>query len=46
MKDLNEFQFSGTVERFDRIATKTGTPMIVLTVICWKERVRWLPSRP
>ena len=40
MKDLNEFRFSGTVERFDRIATKTGTPMVAFLAMCWKERIR------
>ena len=40
MKDMNEFRFSGTVERFDRIQTKTGTPMVSFTVLCWRERVR------
>ena len=40
MKDMNEFRFSGTVERFDRIATKTGTPMVAFTVLCWRERIR------
>lgn len=40
MKDINEFRFTGTVERFDRIQTKTGTPMVAFTVMCWKERIR------
>ncbi|MGW8158413.1 MAG: single-stranded DNA-binding protein [Desulfoprunum sp.] len=40
MKDMNEFRFSGTVERFDRIQTKTGTPMVAFTVMCWRERIR------
>ena len=40
MKDMNEFRLSGTVERFDQINTRTGTPMIAFTVMCWKERVR------
>ncbi|KGO35173.1 hypothetical protein JT06_03835 [Desulfobulbus sp. Tol-SR] len=40
MKDMNEFRFSGTVERFDRIQTKTGTPMVALAVMCWRERIR------
>ena len=40
MKDKNCFEFTGTVERFDRIATKTGTPMVAFTVLCWRERVR------
>jgi len=40
MKDKNCFEFTGTVERFDRIVTKTGTPMATFTVMCWKERIR------
>ena len=40
MKDLNFFRFSGIVERFDRITTKTGTAMISFTVRCWKETIR------
>lgn len=40
MRDLNEFRFSGTVQRFDRIQTKTGTAMVSFSVMCWKERIR------
>ena len=40
MKDIIEFRFSGTIERFDRIATKTGTPMVAFLAMCWKERIR------
>ena len=40
MKDLNIFRFSGIIERFDRIQTKTGTPMCAFSVRCWKERIR------
>lgn len=40
MKDINEFRFSGIVERFDRIQTRTGTAMISFVVRCWKEKIR------
>ena len=40
MKDINDFRFSGIVERFDRIQTKTGTAMISFTVRCWRETIR------
>jgi len=40
MRDLNEFRFSGTVQRFDRIQTNTGTAMVSFSVMCWKERIR------
>ncbi|MBB5347185.1 single-stranded DNA-binding protein [Desulfoprunum benzoelyticum] len=40
MRDLNEFRFSGTVQRFDRIQTKTGMAMVSFSVLCWKERIR------
>lgn len=45
MKDLNFFRFSGVVERFDRITTKTGMAMISFVVRCWKERVRVVAFR-
>lgn len=35
--DLNHVRMSGTVERFETVATKTGTPMIRFALRCWKE---------
>ena len=35
--DINSVRITGTVERFDIVSTKTGTPMIRLTVRCFKE---------
>ena len=40
MKDRNEFFFSGVVEDFKRIQTRTGTPMIAFQVRCWRESIR------
>ena len=37
--DINEAKFSGTVETFRRIETKTGTPMIRFAFRCWKEAI-------
>lgn len=37
--DINKCHITGTVERFDRIATKTGTPMIKTLVRCHKESI-------
>jgi len=45
MKDRNEFFFSGTVERFDRIQTKTGTAMVSFSVMCWREHIRCIAFR-
>lgn len=39
-RDINEFRFTGTVEQFKRIETKTGTPMISFIVTCWREKIR------
>ena len=35
--DINAIRITGTVERFDIVSTKAGTPMIRLTVRCFKE---------
>lgn len=35
--DVNHVRLSGTVERFETVATKTGTPMIRFALRCWKE---------
>lgn len=37
--DINHAKFTGTVERFDRIATKTGTPMVRVLLRCYRESV-------
>lgn len=37
--DVNECKMTGTVERFDRIPTKTGTPMCKALLRCYKESV-------
>ena len=37
--DINRAKFTGTVERFDRIATRTGTPMVKVLLRCYKEAV-------
>ena len=37
--DINQATFTGTVERFDRIATRTGTPMVKVLLRCYKETV-------
>ena len=37
--DINKCHITGTVERFDRIATKIGTPMIKTLVRCHKESI-------
>lgn len=38
--DTNKCTFSGKVENFKRISTKTGTPMISFKLKCWKEKIR------
>ena len=43
--DLNECRITGTVDRFDRIATKTGTPMCKALVLCHKETVAVIAFR-
>ena len=35
--DINQIRITGTVETFDVINTKTGTPMIKASVRCYKE---------
>ena len=37
--DKNEIHISGKVDRFEIIATKTGTPMIKFFLACGKERL-------
>ncbi len=39
MADQNECRFSGVVEQFAVIATKTGTPMVKLMLLAGRERV-------
>jgi len=39
MSDLNECHFTGLVEQFYIIQTKTGTPMVKAFVLCGKERL-------
>lgn len=36
--DVNEAKVSGTVERFNIVDTRTGTPMIRFALRCWRER--------
>ena len=36
----NHFEFSGTIERFARVQTKTGSPMISFMARCYKEALR------
>ena len=43
--DINRCHITGTVERFDRIATKTGTAMIKALVRCYKETVQVVAFR-
>ena len=43
--DINQATFTGTVERFDRIATKTGTAMVKALVRCYKETVQVVAFR-
>ena len=43
--DINQARITGTVERFDRIATKTGTAMIKELVRCYKETVQVVAFR-
>lgn len=43
--DINRCHFTGTVERFDRIATKTGTAMVKALVRCYKETVQVVAFR-
>lgn len=38
--DLNACCFSGKVEKFKRIDTETGTPMITFKLKCWKEQIK------
>lgn len=35
--DINQIRITGTVEQFDTINTRTGTPMIKASVRCFKE---------
>jgi hypothetical protein len=37
--DVNECRFTGTVEGFTVVNTKTGTPMIRFFLACNKERI-------
>lgn len=39
MKDLNVCNISGSVESFQIIATKTGTPMIKAMILCGREKI-------
>ena len=43
--DINQARITGTVEKFDRIATKTGTPMVKALVRCYKETVQVVAFR-
>ena len=38
--DINHCTFSGKVEKFKRVQTRTGTPMITFTLKCWKEMIK------
>ena len=40
MYDTNECKFSGKVESFKRVKTRTGTPMISFKLKCWKEIIK------
>lgn len=40
MYDINHCKFSGTIQDFKRIDTRTGTPMISFKLKCWKETIR------
>lgn len=35
--DINHIRITGTVEQFDTINTRTGTPMVKASVRCFKE---------
>ncbi|NOR23586.1 MAG: hypothetical protein GQ542_04205 [Desulforhopalus sp.] len=37
--DINNCKFSGAVINFRKIQTKTGTPMVVFQLQCYRERV-------
>lgn len=37
--DINEAHLTGVVEHFRNVTTRTGTPMIMGRVRCWKESV-------
>lgn len=39
MSDINEARFSGAVENFKVIPTKTGTPMIRFLLVCGQEKL-------
>jgi single-stranded DNA-binding protein len=39
-RDKNHFEFTGTVERFQQITTKSGRLMIAGSVRCWRETIR------
>ena len=38
--DINHCTFSGKVEKFKRVQTKIGTPMITFKMKCWKELIK------
>ena len=43
--DINKCHITGTVEKFDRIATRTGTPMVRAMVRCYRETLQVVAFR-
>ena len=40
MYDKNHCKFSGTIQDFKRIDTRTGTPMVSFKLKCWKKTIK------